>query len=277
MINIDKLVNKMESEKPAAPPTQVFLIEDDHALGAALCEYLEMAGFGVQWVCSGLEFYARIADAPDFQVAIVDIGLPDQSGLVLAEYIRGNTHASVIVLTANDSVERTAESYRLGVDLFMAKPVDSDVLVAAVASMALRYRQRAGEAGETPPAMQPLVSSGTTNTAPKQTEMTSSPWYIDCRRRQLITPKGMVIKLTRQELTLCEMMAVQPDHRVTRGAELQRLYGRDDESAQRALDTLISRLRRKLSAAIDGPPPILTDYGIGHSFSDTLTVIENNR
>lgn len=273
MINIDVLVNKMKSEGPVEPTTQVFLIEDDHALGAALCEYLEMAGFGVQWVCSGLEFYARMADAPDFHVAIVDIGLPDQSGLVLAEYIRGNTYASVIVLTANDSTERMAESYHLGVDLFMAKPVDSNVLVAAVSSMALRYSQRAGGVSETLPPMQSLASFGSADAVHKRSETASPGWYVDRRRRQLISPDGIVIELTRQELTICQMMAEQADHRITRGAELERLYGRDDESAQRALDTLISRLRRKLSAAIDGPPPILTDYGIGHSFSDTLRII----
>lgn len=255
---------RMNSTDNTPSQTQVFLIEDDEGLGSALSEYLQMAGFAVQWFRSGLEFYACMAEVPRFHVAIVDIGLPDQSGLVLAEYIRRNTHASVIVLTANDSPERTAESYRLGVDLFMAKPVDSDVLVAAVASMALRYRQRAGEEAEVSMRAAPARSMASAST---------SSWSIDRRRRQLITPAGAVIDLTRQEFTVCEMLAESPDHRVARAAELERLYGRDDESAQRALDTLISRLRRKLSAVTGEPPPILTDYSIGHSFSEAITII----
>ena len=238
---------------------KVVLIEDDHDLGAALSEYLELSGFQVHWVASGIEFYALAAETSEFQVAIVDIGLPDQSGLVLAEYIRRNSQAGVIVLTANDSVERSAESYRLGADLFMAKPVDNDVLVAAIASMAERSRQRV------------LVSPGG-DTA--DSSRLSSDWRFDERRRQLTTPDGEVISLTRQECRVCALLAAAPQQSVERAEALEVMYGRQDDSAQRALDTLFSRLRRKITNITEQPAPILTDYGIGHSFSEPLEVIQ---
>lgn len=254
---------------------RVLLVEDDEDLGAALCEYLEMAGFGTHWVRRALEFYRVIGVAPGFDVAIVDIGLPDQSGLVLAEYIRHNADTSVVVLTASDTVERSAESYRLGVDLFLAKPVDGDVLVAAVTSLAMRSRQRQGLADRVQSSVP--VSEGSSGPDTSRARPPAPVWVIDRRRRQLLSPAGDVVDLTRQELTLCLMFAESPEHSVTRVAQLERLYGRDDESARRALDTTMSRLRRKISDATGETPPILTDYGVGHSFSQPLELLDTGQ
>lgn len=260
------------ASNPAKVSTRALLVEDDEALGAALTEYLRLSDIQVDWVRSGLEFYAQVSQGPEFYVAIVDIGLPDQSGLVLADYIRRNTHASVIVLTANDSSRYSAESYRLGVDLFMAKPVDNDVLVAAVTSMALRYRQRAGgvtEEGLPAQTTSTVLSASTSSSS----SLPTGHWAINRRRRHLVTPKGEVVELTRQELTFLQMLANGDDQRAERAKELDALYGRDDESAQRALDTMISRLRRKVSSVTGDAAPILTDYGLGHSFSEPLVFV----
>ena len=249
--------------------TSVFLIEDDLDLGAALNEYLQLSGFSVRWARSGIEFYAALAEDPDFQVAIVDIGLPDQSGLVLADYIRRNSHAGVIVLTANDSPERSVASYRLGVDVFMAKPIDNEVLVAAITSIGLRYQQRQNAPPQPMPSDQASVSAPAfaDKSAPSQT---TGGWRLDQQRRHLIAPQARVIQLTRQELTICEMLASSSDRRVARADTLRRLYQRDDESAQRSLDTLVSRLRRKISHETGQAAPILTDYGVGHCFTEPL-------
>ena len=112
---------------------RVILVEDDADLGAALSEFLELSGLIVDWVQSGLDFYRKLGQGVVYQVAVIDIGLPDQSGMVLGEYMRRNSLASIIILTANDSPDVTAESYSLGMDLFVGKPVDNNILLSAIA------------------------------------------------------------------------------------------------------------------------------------------------
>ncbi|MEX0448649.1 response regulator transcription factor [Spiribacter sp. 221] len=246
-------------------PAPVLLVEDDEDLGAALVELLELSGFRVAWARSGLECYARLQSGPDFHVAVVDVGLPDQSGLVLAEYIRSNTAAGVIILTASDRIDLTAQSYELGVDLFIAKPVDNEVLIAAIRSLNRRYFQRHGD--PVTGAIPPRIPS--TATRPPAGEA-GSGWTLNARRRLLVSPERAEIPLTAQELALLRLFADAGDETLPRAIPLQHLYGREDESAGRALDALISRLRRKIAEARDGDNPLLTEHGAGHRFADPL-------
>jgi DNA-binding response OmpR family regulator len=232
------------------------LVEDDADLRGVLSEYLEINGFAVIGAGSGREFYRVIDQRDDIQVAIIDLGLPDQPGHVLADYARRNTRMSVIVITANDTMDNRIETYRTGADLFIGKPIDSRELLAAVTAMAERYRERNGA---------PLAPA-----APAHAPTTEHAWVLDHARRQLAAPNGAAIPLSPQETLICELFYAAGSAHVERRAMLDRIYGRDDESAQRALDNLIRRLRQKIGELTGAPAPILTAYGIGHSFSEPL-------
>lgn len=231
-------------------PTPLLLVEDDVDLAEAISEYLELNGYAVTCISRGMQFYQLLNGGACFQVAIIDIGLPDQSGLVLAEYARSNTNMAVIVITANECVDNRIHTYRSGADLFLAKPIDSRELVEAVAAMCIRYRQRSKE-----------------NQAPAEQTV---GWTLSGSHRQLYTPDGSAIDLTWQEFLIIELFCQAAGDTVERHCFLMQLYKRSDSSAQRALDNLISRLRHKISVHTGQPAPIFTAYGIGHDFTEPL-------
>jgi len=118
----------------------VVLVEDDEDLRDSVVEWLELAGMQVSAVGSAAEFY-QVLPKRDFQVAVIDVGLPDQSGHVLAQYLRANTGTAVIMLTARSTIDDKIKGYDSGADLYLVKPVDCRELSAAIVSIAQRVRK----------------------------------------------------------------------------------------------------------------------------------------
>lgn len=226
-------------------------MEDDADLRDALAEYLELNGCRVTAVGTGMAFYQALAKGGVFHVAIIDLGLPDQPGHVLAEYARRNTRMSIIIVTANDSLENRIETYHTGADMLLGKPLDSRELLAAVVAMNRRYLERYGH------------QTAGVNCA-------GIAWQFDRARRQLTSPTGTVMALSPHESKTFELFTAAGTRTVERRQLLEHLYGRDDESTHRALDNMFRRLRQKITEDHDLPAPILTAYGVGYSFSEPL-------
>lgn len=234
--------------------TRVLLVEDDADLRDALVEYLEFNGCRVTAVPNGMAFYQAIAKSNTYNVAIIDLGLPDQPGHVLAEYVRKNTLMSIIIITANDSFENRIETYKTGADLLLCKPLDSRELVAAVAAMNLRYLERL-------------------DNQPAEVSIFNAVWQFDHARRQLTSPLGVVIELNVNESILFKLFCTAGCNTVDRRQLLECIYSRNDESSHRALDNMIRRLRQKISEGHDFTSPIITAYGIGYSFREPLQIL----
>ena len=221
---------------------QIIMVEDDQGIRESIAEYLGRVGFDVTAVGTGLKFYHAIAEQ-SFQLAVIDIGLPDVSGLQLAEYLRNNANIRCIILTARDAVEERVAGYDVGADIYMVKPVDCRELAAAIS----RTLQR-GANGR---------------------EGTKEPWRLNRQNATLVTPSGSVIPLTVRESEFLRTLAIVPEVVVPRPVILSALGYRDDDYSDRALDSLIRRLRRKIEQ-VQGSSPILTRHGVGYSFSVPL-------
>jgi DNA-binding response OmpR family regulator len=229
---------------------RVIIVEDDRDLRESLVECLSLAGLDTRGVGSCLEFYRASAEAP-FAVAVVDVGLPDQSGYVLAEYIRKNTAMGVIILTARDSVEERIQGYNCGADLYMTKPADSRELTAAITNLALRLRSRAPASGRA--------------RAPEAWHLVRQSW-------RLATPAGATILLTAKEMAFMASLAGNAGKPVMRADLLAALGYRDDEYANRAMDSLVRRLRRKIEDGLRLPAPIKTVHAVGYCFSAPIII-----
>lgn len=229
---------------------QVLLVEDDKDLNSALTEILELHGFRVKGVQNGRDFY-RESVLADYHVVVVDIGLPDQSGLVLIEYVRKNLNSSVLAISANDRQESRVDSYRAGADIFMPKPLNADELGAAIIGLGLRAQQR-------------LYGDRDAAEVPEHKDC----WMLDPLRRQLVSPEAIKIELNLNETKSLELLMAASGETVERASMIETIYGRVDDSSQRALDTLMRRLRQKIASSTNGANPILTAYGVGHSFAE---------
>lgn len=227
--------------------TRVLLVEDDDLLRPSLVSLLELSGFAVTGVADGLSFYRALAEGA-FDVAVVDLGLPDLAGETLVDYLRRNTALPIVVITARDTLDTRVDCYRTGADLFLAKPVDGRELAAAIASLAARRRSPAARPADEP------------------------AWVLLARRRTLLSPAGVRIEFTAKEWQLLSLIAHAGGECATRESLRLAIYGRDDTSADHGLETLVRRTRQKIADAVGlaGPGPILTDYGIGYRFASRV-------
>lgn len=227
----------------------VLLVEDDELLRGSLTRLLDLSGFAVTPVGDGLSFYREIGRA-DFDVAVVDLGLPDQSGETLIAYLRQNKPTAIVVITARDNLDTRVDCYRTGADLFLGKPVDGRELVAAVGSLV--ERTRSGK-----------------RAAPVQE---GSAWSLDATRRTLMSPDGESLALSSKEWLLVKALAAKSGF-TSRAELLELLYQSEDDATQRALDTLLHRTRQKLGDRFQ-QTLIINEYGVGYRFAGTLVVRE---
>jgi len=229
---------------------RILFIEDDVDLRDSISAYLVMAGFDVTGVGSCLECYALLPGS-DFCIAIVDVSLPDQSGFVLAEFLRANTTMKIIMLTALERIDDRLRGYAAGAHNYFVKPVDARELLAAISSLAQSgYGDHEKSTGEVP---------------------LGTPWRVTRKTWQLIIPDGPGITLTSLELKLVELLAATPGRVVNRETLLSTLYSREDEHSGRALDSLIRRFRAKIASA-GYPSPIKTAHSVGYCFSQPIVV-----
>ena len=231
---------------------KVLVVEDNHDLRESVVECLTLAGLAPFGVGSASECYQALVSG-DFNVALVDIGLPDQSGYVLAKYIRDNTDLAVIILTARDALEDRVKGYDSGADLYLVKPVDSRELAAAVTSLAQRQQIRS-------------------EPQPPHT-LAAETWSLHLGSWKLAAPNGNSSELTAKEMQFLELLASTPGRAVARDSLLNTLYLRHDEYTSRSLDSLVRRLRAKITADTGVPVPIKTAHAVGYCFSATLHTV----
>ena len=226
---------------------RVLLVEDDTDLRSSLSGYLTMVGIKVTEAGSCLECYAALPDSC-FHVAVVDVSLPDQSGLVLAEYLRANTDLKIIILTALERREDRLRGYSAGAHNYFIKPVDARELLAAIISLT------------------PGELSVQESAAPSGQE-----WRLHRASWRLAAPGGEAIQLTSLEQQLLELLALNPGRVISRDTLLTGLYQRNDEHSGRALDSLVRRLRSKIAAA-GHASPIKTAHAVGFCFAAPIVI-----
>ncbi len=121
---------------------RILLVEDDELLGDGTRNGLEQNGIAVDWVRLGGEADAALR-IHDFDVMILDIGLPDQSGLDLLKALRDHGNAvPVLVLTARGTAEEKVAALDMGADDYLVKPFDLDELSARVRALQRRSTGR---------------------------------------------------------------------------------------------------------------------------------------
>ena len=230
---------------------RIIIVEDDADLRESIAEYLTISGYQVTGVGSGRAFY-RALDEAAYQVAIIDLGLPDQPGMVLVEYLHANTDMGIIILTASDSEASQLQGYQTGADLYLTKPIASSVLESAIARLVKRLNLQ--------------------QTAIQQNQLTPGGWQLHRDKWLLVSPQGVEVPLTSLEFRFLAKLAGTSDLQASRQELLQEFYSDADEYTGRALDALVRRLRTKLSNRQDAVAPIKTVYGTGYCFAEQLVL-----
>ena len=214
--------------------SRILIVEDEPRIASFLEKGLAANGFTTTVAQKGADALL-IARGDDFELMILDLGLPDLDGLtVLSELRRRGKTMPVIILTARDGVSDTVAGLEGGADDSVTKPFKFEELLARV-----RARLRAGGTAE-------------------ETMLSFGDVVLDLRTRR-VQVGGRSIELTAREFTLAETFLRHPDQVLSREQLLSRVWGYDYDPGSNVVDVYVGYLRRKL-----GPHSIETVRGAGY-------------
>jgi DNA-binding response OmpR family regulator len=212
---------------------RILLVEDEPRIAADVAAALRAAGYLVDTVGDGEEAWFR-GDTEDYDMAVLDLGLPKMDGLaVLKRWRAAGRPMPVLILTARGSWPERVEGIDAGADDYLPKPFRMEELLARVRAL---IRRTAGHGTS-------ILDAG--------------PLSLDTRQMR-VTLKSVPVALSPLEYRLVAYL-MHHKGRVVPGSELlEHLYGDDDARDANALEAVVTRLRRKL-----GPDVIETRRGFG--------------
>lgn len=239
---------------------RIIIVEDDADLRENMVKYLMLIGHDVVGVGSAAECYSHLIQQ-SWQFAIIDIGLPDQSGLVLTEYIRKNTDMWIIILTARSTLDDKLAGLNAGADFYLVKPIDCRELAALITNLFMRAELvPAILVQEEVPAVESVPDSAT------------ALWRLDAHGWRLMSPKGDMIQLTSKEYEFVALLVLRSKNVVSRREILTVLDYPATEQANHALETMVYRLRKKIEG-FDCVFPVKTSHGAGYCLADNFLQI----
>lgn len=222
----------------------ILVVDDEPKIVQIARDYLERAGFGVVAAGDGRSVLPMVRSAkPD--LIVLDLALPGMDGLDVTRALRRESEIPIIMLTARDDEADRLVGLELGADDYIVKPFSPKELVARVRAVLRRWDgARAGTE---------VVRAGAL--------------VLDVPRMQA-TIGDRALSLTPTEFQVLAVMARQPGRIFTRGQLLEAVHGIAVESYERAIDSHIKNIRRKLEPDPRHPRYILAVHGIGYKFAD---------
>jgi DNA-binding response OmpR family regulator len=218
---------------------RILLLDDDMLLrDRVLVPKLRQFGFEVATADRVADMHQSISKRlPD--IIVLDVGLPDGNGFDVARKLRAeHTGIGIVMLTGRSESVDIVRGLTEGADAYLAKPVEIDVLVATLHSVARRLK----------PATR--VQAGT--------------WRFSADEWFLLAPAGHKVKLSKAERRLLGALNRQPNEVVLRDALLDVMTDDVTVFDHHRLDMLIYRLRRKVQRAVGEPLPLSVVHGTGY-------------
>lgn len=223
----------------------VLIVEDEPVTRAKLAAYLTAEGFQVSEAADARDMKAIVAKTiPD--VVLLDINLPDESGLILARELRAKSSVGIILVTARQDETDRIVGLEIGADDYITKPFNPRELAVRVRNLQRRVA---------PTMAAERSASGIYSFA---------GWRLDCDARQLSSPSGEAVRLTRGEFDVLAALARNAGRALTRDQLLDMTQHDGEAVIDRTIDVLVGRLRRKIEDDSRHPGIILTVHGVGY-------------
>ena len=237
---------------PAITSRRALIVEDESSIREIVRLHLSLAGFETEEIADGRTALDRLRTNP-FDLVILDVMLPGVDGVSLCRALRShgpNQRAGVLMLTARDTEPEKVLGLESGADDYLTKPFGVREFMARVTAV---LRRASGGSSE-----------------PERTGtgiVTSADLTLDPDRRQARV-RGDFVELTKQEFDILYLLASRRGIVFSRAALIAKVWGGDTYVTERTVDSVVSRLRRKIERDPNDPEMILTAWGVGYKFVD---------
>ncbi|MGR3758514.1 response regulator transcription factor [Roseobacteraceae bacterium NS-SX3] len=225
---------------------RIHIVEDDSEISDLLSTYL--AGRGFQCTVSPSAEAAQMQPPAGFDLFIVDVMLPGGDGLSFCRWLRESSDVPVIILSAVKGDTERIIGLELGADDYLEKPFNPRELLARINALLRRSKGRGERA----------MTAG---------QVRFSGWLLDCAHQKLQGPGGELVPLSSTEYQLMTALIAAVPEPVSREEIARGILGVEIGPEDRRVDILISRLRKKLTAADAAADFIKTVRNRGYQFS----------
>lgn len=235
--------------------SRVLVVEDEHHLAEGLRFNLEAEGYQVQVAETGEAAMAMLsADAPGFDVVVLDVMLPGIDGFtVISEMRQGGQFTPTLMLTARSHPDDVLRGFAAGADDYLTKPFELPILIARIRSLL----RRTDWSRSIPKEVKPEAAG--------EDRYEFGEKSVDFDRLELHV-RGQVFPLTLMEANLLRHLIQHEGKPVSRKSMLEEVWGLHEDTDTRAIDNFIVRLRRYIEDVATKPRHLLTVRGVGYKF-----------
>lgn len=235
--------------------SRVLVVEDEHHLAEGLRFNLEAEGYQVQVAETGEAAMAMLsADAPGFDVVVLDVMLPGIDGFtVISEMRQGGQFTPTLMLTARSHPDDVLRGFAAGADDYLTKPFELPILIARIRSLL----RRTDWSRSIPKEVKPEAAG--------EDRYEFGEKSVDFDRLELHV-RGQIFPLTLMEANLLRHLIQHEGKPVSRKSMLEEVWGLHEDTDTRAIDNFIVRLRRYIEDVATKPRHLLTVRGVGYKF-----------
>lgn len=225
---------------------KILILEDEIGIRSFVSINLKREGYEVIEAGTGAEALEKLSSEKNISVALLDIMLPDMSGIDVCKYIRENhDNIGVIMLTAKSQEEDKIEGFVSGADDYIIKPFSIKELLARVAALIRRVKKN--------------------NDSKKNNLIDSPPFLLDQNKRKLFK-NGEEVDLTPTEFSIVKYLMINDNQSLSRDQILEEVWGSVVLYDYKIVDVNIRRIRNKIEDDPSKPKYIQTIWGYGYSF-----------
>ena len=225
---------------------KILVLEDEIGIRSFVSINLKREGYEIIEAGSGQEAIEQLSNHPDISIALLDVMLPDMSGIEICKFIRQQfDQIGVIMLTAKGQEEDKLEGFISGADDYMVKPFSINELLVRVSALIRRVKKDENKF--------------------KSNEIISDPFILNIDKRKLYK-NGIEIELTPTEFSIVKYLMVNAKKSLSRDQILSEVWGSNYLYDFKIVDVNIRRIRNKIEDDPSKPKYIQTVWGYGYCF-----------
>ncbi|WP_291649785.1 cell wall metabolism DNA-binding response regulator WalR [Clostridium sp.] len=225
---------------------KILILEDEIGIRSFVSINLKREGYEIIEASTGTEAIEQISNNPDISIALLDVMLPDMSGIEVCKFIRQQfDQIGIIMLTAKGQEEDKLEGFISGADDYMVKPFSIKELLVRVSALIRRVKKD--------------------DSKMQSNEIISDPFILNIDKRKLYK-NGLEIELTPTEFSIVKYLMVNAKKSLSRDQILNEVWGSNYLYDFKIVDVNIRRIRNKIEDDPSKPKFIQTVWGYGYCF-----------